>query len=73
MRNSASTNLLILDEIFDGSLDSEGVDNLRKILSDLTGCNIIIISHNIDVKYSEFDKIIKFTKVKNFSTMEIQN
>lgn len=73
MRNSASTNLLIMDEIFDGSLDSEGVDNLRKILSTITGCNIIIISHNVDVKYSEFDRVLKFSKLKNFSIMEQQD
>lgn len=68
LRNSASTNLLILDEVFDGSLDASGSDELLKILQTLTeGNNVFIISHKTDVFLDKFDKVLRFQKQKNFS------
>jgi DNA repair exonuclease SbcCD ATPase subunit len=67
MKNSANTNLLILDEIFDSSLDSGGTDEFLKILSTLGGENIFVISHKQDALVDKFRSTIKFDKVKNFS------
>lgn len=68
LRNSASTNLLILDEVFDGSLDNTGNDELLGILQALTqGNNVFVISHKTDAYLDKFDKVIKFEKHKNFS------
>ena len=67
MKNSANTNLLILDEIFDSSLDSGGTDEFLKILSTLGGENIFVISHKQDALVDKFKSTIKFEKVKNFS------
>ena len=70
MRNSASTNLLIMDEIFDSSLDLNGTDELMKILESLTAdVNVFIISHKGDTLYDKFHSVIKFKKDKNFSKM----
>jgi DNA repair exonuclease SbcCD ATPase subunit len=72
MRNTASTNLLIFDEIFDSSLDNDGTDDFMKILNTLTGdTNVFIISHKTDNVSDKFDTILKFDKVRNFSKMEI--
>ena len=67
MKNSANTNLLILDEIFDSSLDSGGTDEFLKILSTLGGENIFVISHKQDALVDKFKSTIKFEKVRNFS------
>ena len=68
MKNSVNTNLLILDEVFDSSLDANGTDEFLKILNHLTGNqNIFIISHKGDVLFDKFKDIIKFEKYKNFS------
>lgn len=68
IRNSASTNLLILDEIFDGSLDAAGTEDFMKILNNLVkGVNAFIISHKGDQLHDKFEKVIKFEKVKQFS------
>lgn len=68
MKNSAATNLLILDETFDSSLDVDGVENLTKILSTLDdGTNVFIISHKGDVLENKFRSKIEFFKSKNFS------
>ncbi|NDG32841.1 hypothetical protein EB118_22575, partial [bacterium] len=68
LRNSASTNLLILDEVFDGSLDNSGNDELLKILYALaSGNNVFVISHKTDAYLDKFDKVLKFEKHKNFS------
>ena len=68
LRNSASTNLLILDEVFDGSLDNTGNDELLKILQNLTtGNNVFVISHKTDAFLDKFERVLKFEKVKNFS------
>jgi len=70
LRNSTSTNLLILDEVFDGSLDATGNEELLKILDTLVdGNNVFVISHKTDVYLDKFQRILKFEKQKNFSTM----
>jgi DNA repair exonuclease SbcCD ATPase subunit len=67
MKNSASTNLLILDEVFDASLDANGCDEFLKIIHDLEGSNIFVISHKGDVLHDKFQNVLRFTKQKNFS------
>jgi DNA repair exonuclease SbcCD ATPase subunit len=68
MKNSTNTNLLILDETFDSSLDDDGVDNLMKILYSLDkGTNTFIISHKPDVLESKLDAKLEFKKHNNFS------
>ena len=68
MKNSESSNLLILDETFDSSLDIDGIDNLTKILDTLDdGSNVFIISHKGDVLENKFRSKIEFFKDKNFS------
>ena len=68
MKNSVNTNLLILDEVFDSSLDTNGTDEFLKILNHLTGNqNVFIISHKGDVLFDKFKDIIKFEKYKDFS------
>ena len=74
MKNSAATNLLILDETFDSSLDHDGVDNLMKILSTLDDdSNIFVISHKGDLLDGKFRNKIEFSKEHNFSKMLISN
>ena len=71
MKNSAATNLLILDETFDSSLDIDGVDNLTKILDTMDdGSNVFIISHKGDVLENKFRSKIEFFKDKNFSKIK---
>jgi DNA repair exonuclease SbcCD ATPase subunit len=68
LRNSVSTNLLIMDEIMDSSLDSSGTEEFLKIIEELTSdSNIFIISHKGDQLFDKFHSVIKFEKVKNFS------
>ena len=68
MKNSVNTNLLILDEVFDSSLDTNGTDEFLKILNHLTGKqNVFIISHKGDVLFDKFKDVIRFEKHKNFS------
>ena len=68
LRNSASTNLLIMDEVLDGSLDSNGTDEFLKILAGLvTDTNTYVISHKTDQLYDKFTNVLKFEKHKNFS------
>ena len=68
LRNSVSTNLLIMDEIMDSSLDSAGTEEFLKIIEELSAdSNIFIISHKGDQLFDKFDSVIKFEKVKNFS------
>lgn len=71
MKNSAASNLLILDETFDSSLDIDGVDNLTKILDTLDdGSNVFIISHKGDVLENKFRSKIEFFKERNFSKIK---
>ena len=68
MKNSANTNLLILDEVFDSSLDSTGTEEFLKLLHTLgSNTNVYIISHKGDALYEKFEHVIKFEKIKNFS------
>jgi len=67
MKNSTNTNLLILDEIFDSSLDTTGTEDFFKILKELTNENTFIISHKGDIMFDKFTNIIKFEKYKNFT------
>lgn len=72
MKNSANTNLLILDETFDGSLDADGVDNLMQILGTLDSTTrVFIISHKQDLLEGKFDRKLEFEKIKNFSRLKI--
>jgi len=71
MKNSVSTNLLMLDETFDSSLDYEGVDNLMKIIETLDDdTNIFVISHKGDILEGRFQKKLEFHKEKNFSKLK---
>jgi DNA repair exonuclease SbcCD ATPase subunit len=71
MKNSTSTNLLILDETFDASLDADGVDNLLKILKTIgEDTNIFVISHKQDLLDGKFGAKIEFNKVNNFSRIK---
>ena len=67
MKNSTNTNLLILDEIFDSSLDMNGTDEFLKILNTLSNENIFLISHKSDLNVDKFDSLIRFEKVQNFT------
>ena len=68
LRNSASTNILIMDEVFDSSLDATGTEEFLKILEQLTqDTNTFIISHKGDQLYDRFHSVIKFEKHSNFS------
>ena len=68
LKNSMSTNLLILDEVFDSSLDEDGTSDFLKIIHSLgNASNVFVISHKGEILYDKFKHIIKFEKVKNFS------
>ena len=67
MKNSTNTNLLILDEIFDSSLDTSGTDDFLKILNTFNNENVFVISHKQDMLFDKFRNTIKFEKNRNFS------
>jgi DNA repair exonuclease SbcCD ATPase subunit len=68
MKNSVNTNLLILDEVFDSSLDGGGTEEFMKILNTLSNdTNVFVISHKGDQLYDKFHSVIQFEKVKNYS------
>ena len=67
LKNSTNTNLLIMDEVFDSSLDAAGTDDFLKILNSLGEQNIFVISHKGDILFDKFSNIVKFEKQKNFS------
>ena len=70
MKNSVATNLLILDEVFDSSLDSNGTGELLQILRSLgNGTNVFVISHKGDILVDKFLRTLKFEKVNDFSKM----
>ena len=69
MKNSVNTNLLILDEIFDSSLDQQGTDDFFKIVNKLKNENIFIISHKGDILFDKFTNILKFEKYQNFTRL----
>ena len=67
LRNSLSTNLLILDEVFDSSLDGNSAEDLLKILQNISrDSNVFIISHR-DTLHDKFENVVKFVKTKSFS------
>tara|TARA_R100001369_G_scaffold89154_1_gene126449 strand:- start:224 stop:1933 length:1710 start_codon:yes stop_codon:yes gene_type:complete len=67
MKNSTNTNLLVLDEIFDSSLDGTGTDEFLKILGTLNNENVFVISHKQDALADKFRSTIRFAKENNFS------
>lgn len=70
LKNSSNTNLLILDEIFDSSMDSEGIENFLKMMNDVhQGVNIFVISHRGDTLHDKFDNVLKFKKQSNFTVL----
>ena len=70
LKNSTNTNLLILDEVFDSSLDSSGTDEFMRILTNkLAKENVFVISHKGDTLLDKFPSILKFEKYKNFTRM----
>lgn len=70
IKNSTNTNLLILDEVFDSSLDSASVELLMNILSELSkDTNVFVISHKGDQLFDKFRSVITFEKKNNFSRM----
>ena len=70
LKNSTNTNLLILDEIFDSSLDASGTDEFMRILTNkLAKENVFVISHKGDTLLDKFPSILKFEKYKNFTRM----
>lgn len=69
-KNKLSTNILILDEVFDGSLDGNGGDDLLNIIEEFSeGASIIVISHKTDSYVERFDKVFRVKKVKGFTEM----
>jgi ABC-type molybdenum transport system ATPase subunit/photorepair protein PhrA len=71
MKNSVSTNLLVLDEVFDSSLDGVGTEEFMKLLNSLDkDTNVFVISHKGDQLFDKFRSIIKFSKKNNFSQIE---
>jgi DNA repair exonuclease SbcCD ATPase subunit len=72
LRNTTATNILIMDEVLDSSLDSEGMEDFIKIIKDMaSGTNTFIISHKSDLSQENFDSVLKFEKKKDFSHMKI--
>ena len=71
MKNSTNTNLLILDEIFDSSLDGSGTDDFLKILNTFSDQNVFVISHKQDMLFDKFRSIVQFKKEKNFSHLVV--
>ena len=69
MKNSTNTNLLLLDEIFDSSLDGQGTDDFFKILKNLPNENVFIISHKGDIMFDKFTHIVKYEKDQNFTRL----
>jgi len=67
MKNSMNTNLLILDEVFDSSLDHSGTEEFMKLIHSLNDTNVFVISHKGDILMDKFRSVIRFDKVKNFS------
>ena len=71
MKNSVATNLLILDETFDSSLDEEGIENLMKIIATVAeDTNVFVISHKSELEDAAFERKLEFVKEKNFSKLK---
>ena len=72
IKNSCDTNILFLDESFDGSLDGDGADNLLKILDTLTDTNVFVISHKAEILDGKFPTKLTFTRPNNFTIMKTE-
>ena len=71
MKNCASTNLLLLDEVFDSSLDANGTDYVMNLINTLgEETNVFVISHKGDLLFDKFRSVIKFEKYQNFSRIQ---
>jgi ABC-type molybdenum transport system ATPase subunit/photorepair protein PhrA len=70
LKNHNATNLLILDETFDSSLDGDGVENLLRILNTLTATNVFVITHKPDSMVDKMASKLEFAKSGNFSTLK---
>jgi len=68
LKNSVKTNLLLLDEVFDSSLDNQGIDDVMKLLKTVDS-NVFLISHKGDALIDKFDRVLKFEKPQNFSVL----
>jgi DNA repair exonuclease SbcCD ATPase subunit len=68
MKSTSATNLLLLDETFDGSIDADGSDSISAILRTLTDTHVFCISHN-EKMFDKFHSLIKFEKIQNYSVM----
>ena len=72
LKNSANTNLLILDEVFDSSLDVAGTEDFLRIIRGIyEDTNIFVISHKGEILLDKFDKVLRFEKIKNFSKVTV--
>ena len=72
LKNSANTNLLILDEVFDSSLDVAGTEDFLRIIRGIyEDTNIFVISHKGEILLDKFDRVLKFEKIKNFSRVSV--
>ena len=72
LKNSANTNLLILDEVFDSSLDVSGTEEFLRIIQGIyKDTNIFVISHKGEILLDKFDRVLKFEKIKNFSRVNV--
>ena len=70
MKNSTNTNLLVLDEVFDSSLDANGTEEFLKILNTMdNGINAFVISHKGDTLYDKFTNVLRFDKPNNYSRL----
>ena len=71
MKNSASTNILLLDEVFDSSLDNQGTDYVMSLLNTIgDDTNVFVISHKGDQLFDKFRSVIRFEKRQNYSVLE---
>ena len=72
LKNSVNTNLLIMDEVFDSSLDADGTEAFLKIINTLDAdTNVFVISHKGEILFDKFLSTIKFVKERNFSKIEV--
>ena len=67
IKNSTNTNLLVLDEVLDSSLDSSGTEEFMKIINSLSNENVFVISHKGDILVDKFTQVIRYEKYKNFT------
>lgn len=73
MKNSIHTNILLLDEVFDASLDEDGIEDFLKILNGVSkNNNVYIISHKVNQLNSKFDRVFTIQKMNDFSYLEVE-